>query len=197
MKLCAHATDIEELALGVLPPDRAARAEAHASGCPECSAELVWLRQERKLFIRRARVAPAMPLDIEDVFARLGTERRVARRPRNPLSGRVAAALAALAAAAVVVLVARAWNVVPWSAFVLRGGTAAMVEQDEELSESEPVACNRSACLQTSLFASACEPMTCWQPAALASRLQNASCSQINPLDWDDARCEPDPLGNP
>jgi hypothetical protein len=180
-----------------LPPDHAARAEAHASGCPECSAELLRLRQERALFVRRARVAPAMQLDVEEVFARLQAESRGAGRKASPVSGRIPAALAALAAAAAVVLMARSWNVVPWSILVQRDRTAERTEQDDELSVSEPVECIRSACLQTSLFASECEPITCWQPAALASRQQSASCSQTSPLDWEGARCEADPLGNP
>lgn len=197
MKRCAQATVMEELALGTLSLDRAARAEAHAAGCTECRAELARLRRERELFVRRARVAPAVPLDVEGVFARLQQEAPVPIRPWSRISGRVASGFAALAAAAAVVIAAHAWNLVPWSILALRDATGTTIEQDEDPSVREPVICNRSACLQTTLFASDCEPMSCWQPAAFASRRESAYCSQINPLDWEGARCEADPLGNP
>jgi len=53
--------DIESLAYGELPPDRAAAALAHAAACPACAHELTLLRSERALFADRARATSALP----------------------------------------------------------------------------------------------------------------------------------------
>jgi hypothetical protein len=89
--------ELEALALGELPPERAALAEDHAAQCAECGRELSWVRAERALFARRpspptAQLWPA-------VEARLRHPRRLPR-----WATRVSLAVAAAASAAAVLL---------------------------------------------------------------------------------------------
>jgi hypothetical protein len=90
--------DLESLAFGELPEDRAREVAAHAASCAECGRELSWLRAEKTLLARRP--APATAHLWAGVASRLTHPRR-----RPHWAWRAAVAAAAVAAAAAVIFV--------------------------------------------------------------------------------------------
>jgi hypothetical protein len=92
--------ELESLALGELPRDRAAPVEAHATACPQCARELSWLRAEQTLLARRPLAQTAHLW--AGIAARL---RHPRRRPHRAWRISVGAAVAAAAAAVLVITV--------------------------------------------------------------------------------------------
>lgn len=98
--------DLEALALGELPPGRAAEAGEHVADCAECGRELSWMRAERALFAGRP--SPPTAQLWPGVAARLRHRRRLPR-----WATRVSLAAAAAAAAAVLLFASRPRPVLP------------------------------------------------------------------------------------
>ena len=95
MRACPHAIDVEDLVLGLLGEDDAARIETHSETCVECTETRSLFVAERAIFALRTEVAPAPPPFVEP---RPSLLRFV--RPSRVLSGVVgiAAGIAALVA---------------------------------------------------------------------------------------------------
>ncbi len=184
MRGCAHRAEIEELAMGALPPDGAARARAHTLSCPSCAEELAHLLQERALFARRAAAVALPPPRFAQVLATLERQRSAARSIWQRAVQRAAMGGALVAAAAAVVLAVRASSV------------RALVDADESLQSSsaspatppaesvhpsrlglepEPAVCSQTplgvseqaACVQPALASN--EPATCTVPSRQAT----------------------------
>jgi hypothetical protein len=197
MRGCAHAIEVEELALGGLPLERAAGAEAHAATCAQCGAALAVLREERAMFVRRSQALAVSPLAAAEFFGRLDAQQRASNTLRDRSRSWFVTALGGVALAAAVLLAVYARSGGAWSAMALRSEEFEPAASEVEPTIEQPASCERSLCYQTSLFASVCEPVTCWQPSASFGRRESVSCSQPTPLDWDGARCEADPTRNP
>lgn len=110
--------ELEALVAGTLPPEAAARVEAHVADCAACRDELAWLRAEAALMARRrerqAAPSPALWQGIADRLARPAVPADLpGRRPapvrvrRWGLGARVAYGGLLAAAAAALVLVSR------------------------------------------------------------------------------------------
>jgi hypothetical protein len=93
--------DIAALALGRLPPDKRARALAHADACADCRSELAELEHLRRAMAHadatRLDHEPAPPPELRDrILLRLQDERRAAHRLSRRRSRRVVTAVAAV-----------------------------------------------------------------------------------------------------
>jgi hypothetical protein len=102
--------DLESLALGELPDERAAEAEEHAAHCAECGRELSWVRAERALFARR----PSPPT--QQLWPAIAARLRHPRRLPRWATRLTVAAAAAASAAAVLLFTQRPHTVVPVAA---------------------------------------------------------------------------------
>lgn len=60
MKPCRESA-LDALLAGELPPEDAARVQAHADGCAACRHALAWMRLERGWMAQRARRMPSRP----------------------------------------------------------------------------------------------------------------------------------------
>jgi len=178
MNRCTLASEYEDLVLGNLPPARASQLIVHAAACSSCAAQWDELRQQRELFVRRARAADPMPPDLSDLFARIENRRRQARQGWRQAS----ASLAAVVAAAAVFLVA--WR--GWSAVGLLAPSDAFFEtaaQAESVDKVMPGQCAAMTCSQDSMVL--CESVTCATPPAFVAQSTPAACDELPWMSFD------------
>jgi anti-sigma factor RsiW len=172
MTRCARSEEIEDLALGLLPPVRASRMIAHAAVCPSCAAELSLVQHQRELFVRRARTAPMMRPDLGDVFARIEVRRNDVRRSWRQASATLAAVLAA---AATFVVAWSGGSQLPWALLAPSHDALEAAVQASRTDPEPPRPCEPMTCSEDSVLL--CEPVTCAEPA-LVAQSQPAACNE-------------------